>query len=170
VNQTPSRLQGKPADPFLLREAIEADTRAISRLLRSAFLEFQPLYTPEAFVATVVPEVGIRTRLEEGPIWVAERQARLIGTVAAKRTADSVLVRGMAVEPTARGLGIGKALLTLTEDFARKHGCKTLSLYTTAFLNHAIRLYQSAGYRFTTEKSNPNGTELLRMVKVLGTE
>ena len=167
MNPTASRLDGERADPFLLREATGADAGAISLLLRSAFLEFQPLYTPEAFGATVVPEGGIRSRLQEGPIWVAERQSRLIGTVAAKRTGDSVLVRGMAVEPRARGLGVGQRLLGLTEDFARKHSCKTLSLYTTAFLSHAIRLYQSAGYRFTAEKLNPHGTELLHMVKVL---
>jgi GNAT superfamily N-acetyltransferase len=121
----------------------------VSALLRRAFQEFEPLYTPEAFVATVQPESGILQRLEEGPLWVAENEHVLVGTVAAICSADSAMVRGMAVDPDARGLKIGKALLRLTEDFAREQGFERMSLYTTAFLQRAIGLYQSSGFEFT---------------------
>ena len=80
------------------------------------------------------------------------------------------MVRGMAVRPTARGFGIGGELLSLTEDFTRKHGYRRLSLYTTAFLEQAIQLYPRAGFQFAGETSNPHGTELLRMVKALADE
>ncbi len=152
---------------FAIRKATRADASAISALLRSAFVEFEPLYTPEAFVATVVPEAGVLTRLEEGPVWVAEAHSALIGTVAAVRMPDFVMMRGMAVSPAARGLGAGRALLGPVEDFARIHGYGFISLYTTAFLKQAIHLYESVGFRFNGETFNPHGTELLRMLKVL---
>jgi N-acetylglutamate synthase-like GNAT family acetyltransferase len=156
-----------PKTKFLIREATPAAAGAVSALLRRAFLEFEELYTPQAFLATVQPESGVLARLDEGPLWVVERQPTVIGTVAAICMPDSVMVRGMAVDPDARGLGIGRTLLNLTEDFARKHGYQRLSLYTTAFLKHAIHLYRTSGFQFTGETANPHGTELLRMAKVL---
>src|SRR4051812_2056893 len=94
--------QGSGEDPkseFLLREGTAADAGAVSALLRRAFLKFEHLYTPQAFLATVQPEDGVLSRLREGPLWVLERESTLIGTVGAVRMADSVIVRGMAVDP-----------------------------------------------------------------------
>jgi GNAT superfamily N-acetyltransferase len=164
-----------PTSKFLVREATAADGCAVAVLLRRAFLEFEELYTPQAFLATVQTEDSVLARLAEGPLWVAEswvaeRQSSLIGTVAAVQLPESVVVRGMAVDSAARGLGIGRTLLDLTEKFARKHGFGRLSLYTTAFLKPAIRLYQASGFQLTGETANPHGTELLRMVKVLNAD
>ena len=153
-----------------MRRAMPSDVGAVSTLLKRAFQEFEPLYTPEAFIATVQPASGILKRLEEGPLWVAENKHSIVGTVAAVWAADSVMVRGMAVAPKARGLRIGKALLQVAEDFAHEQGFDRMSLYTTAFLLRAIRLYQSSGFEFTGETASPHGTELLRMVKILGSE
>jgi ribosomal protein S18 acetylase RimI-like enzyme len=136
-------------------------------LLRRAFQEFEPLYTPEAFVATVQPESGILKRMEEGPLWVAENEHRLIATVSAMRLKDSAFVRGMAVAPEARGQGAGRMFLRLTEEYAREQGCDRMSLYTASFLLSAIRLYQSCGFTFTGERDSPHGTELFHMIKVL---
>jgi ribosomal protein S18 acetylase RimI-like enzyme len=136
-------------------------------LLRLAFQEFEPLYTPEAFLATVQPESGILKRMEEGPVWVAEDAEGIIGTVSAVRAESTMMVRGMAVDPRARGLKIGKALLDLTQTFAQEQGLDRMSLYTTGFLLNAIRLYQSSGFAFTGERVSPHGTELLEMVKIL---
>lgn len=151
-----------------IRRATASDAGAISALLKRAFLEFEPLYTPEAFAATVQPEAGILKRLEEGPLWVAQNNAGVIGTVSAICSGSSTRVRGMAVDPGARGQKIGKALLDLIEDFTREQGLKRMSLYTTAFLLSAIRLYQTSGFEFTGEKTKPYGTELLGMIKTLG--
>src|SRR5215469_5793245 len=151
----------------LFRPATPSDASAVSALLRRAFHDFEPLYTPEAFVATVQPESGILNRLQEGPLWVAAKEQSVIGTVSAVRSGDFVMVRGMAVAPEARRLRIGRALLGLTEDFAREHGVNRMLLYTTAFLSQAIRLYRSSGFEFTGEKTSPHGTELLRMEKGL---
>jgi len=42
--------------------------------------------------------------MDEGSVWVAENQSELIGAVAAIRMPDFIMVRGMAVAPSARGL------------------------------------------------------------------
>ncbi len=160
-------LQEVRATEFAVRRATAADATAISALLKGAFAEFEALYTPEAFAATVLGDSGVLARLEEGPLWVAEIGPSIIGSVGTKRVADSVMVRGMAAHPSARGLGVGKCLLDHVECFAIHEGARFLDLYTTAFLDRAIRVYQAAGFTFTGEKANPHGTELLRMTKAL---
>jgi ribosomal protein S18 acetylase RimI-like enzyme len=152
----------------VIRNAMRSDARSIAVLLNAGFVEFQQLYTPAAFVATVQPESGILGRLEEGPVWVAEKDSEVIGTVSAVCGKDSVTVRGMAVHPQARGLRIGRTLLAHVEGYVREQGYDRMLLYTTAFLLSAIRLYLSYGFRFTGEIISPHGTELLRMDKVLG--
>lgn len=152
----------------VVREAASADARAIAVLLHDAFLEFEALYTPSAFLATVPSESVILTRMGEGPVWVAEREQSVIGTVAAVRAGDCLLLRGMAVHSAARGLGVGRMLLEQAEHFARRNNLNRLSLHTTAFLEQAIRLYQAAGFQFTGETANPHGVELLCMAKILG--
>ena len=162
--------EGEPATmyPLVVREASHADIRVISELLGDAFAEFEALYTPEAYVATVLPADGVRKRLDEGPVWVAERKSAVIGTVAVISVSNALMMRGMAVHPTARGLGVARKLLREVENFARQNAHKQLSLFTTPFLTQAISMYQSAGFRFTGEAANPHGTRLLHMVKALG--
>ena len=52
----------------------------------------------------------------------------------------------MWVAPTARGLGVGRRLLTELEDCARERGMRVVQLETNKTLREAISLYRSAGY------------------------
>jgi len=159
---------GRDAAPgFAVRRAMESDARAIAGLLRAAFAEFEPLYTPAAFAATVIDEAGVLARLREGPLWVAERGSSIIGAVGVVRSGDRITIRGMAVHPAARWLGAGKALLDRAERFAAEARVCEVALDTTAFLDRAIGLYKASGFAFTGEMANPHGTELLRMTKTL---
>ena len=52
------------------------------------------------------------------------------------------------LRPPARGLGLGRRLLTRTRTArARGHGARTLQLETNRTLAEAIALYRSSGYR-----------------------
>ena len=153
---------------FILRPANASDAAIISSVLRAAFAEFEPRYKPAAFAATVLSPQEVLTRLDEGPLWVAaEASSDIIGTVGAKQTSHSVLIRGMAVSPQGRGSGMGLALLRQVEEFAAGQSASELELFTTAFLDRAIGLYRSAGFAFTGERISPHGTDLLRMTKQL---
>jgi GNAT superfamily N-acetyltransferase len=52
----------------------------------------------------------------------------------------------MWVDPAARGLGIGRSLLSALEGAAAELGCHTVRLDTAAYLTEALPLYRSAGY------------------------
>src|SRR5262245_25890197 len=101
-----------------IRTAGADDVPAIASTLRKAFLEFEPLYTSEAFAATISSPGQIRLRLSEGPIWVALQGAVVVGTVSVAPKGDAIYVRGMAVDPVARGSGIGSGVVK------RGEGCQ----------------------------------------------
>jgi len=56
-------------------------------------------------------------------------------------------LKRMWVDPSARGLGLGRRLLTELEEHARRHGVTTVRLETNRTLTEAIDLYRSAGYK-----------------------
>jgi ribosomal protein S18 acetylase RimI-like enzyme len=53
----------------------------------------------------------------------------------------------MWVAESARGLGLGRRLLSELEAWAGQRGARTLRLETNRALTEAIALYRSAGYR-----------------------
>ena len=56
-------------------------------------------------------------------------------------------IKRMWVASGARGLGLGRRILAELEALAAARGIRTLRLETNRFLNEAISLYRSAGYR-----------------------
>lgn len=152
-----------------IRRAGPDDASQIASVLQRAFAEYESSYTLEAFAATISTPGQILERMREGPIWVALENESIIGTVSAVGRAESLYVRGMAVDPAARGKGIGRELLERAEEFATEHGFKRLFLSTTPFLSSAILLYEKHGFRRSDEGPHDLfGTPLFTMVKTIG--
>lgn len=159
-----------PTDPSTVsvRLAVAGDVEAIASVLRQAFVEYQSLYTPAAFAATTPTSDRIRSRLEEGPVWVAVQNDLVVGTVSVVARDEGVYVRGMALLPAARGRRVGWLLLESVEGFAREHKLRRLFLSTTPFLLRAIRLYENFGFHRDDEGPHDLfGTPLFTMVKIL---
>jgi GNAT superfamily N-acetyltransferase len=62
-------------------------------------------------------------------------------------------VNGLVVEGQ-RSLGAGALLLATAEDWARKHGCKSMSVRSNVIRERAHRFYERNGYEhYKTQKS-----------------
>jgi len=88
--------------------------------------------------------------------------------VSAVLNENGLYVRGMAVIPSARGLGAGARLLAHVCDVAAAARAPRLFLSTTPFLAGAIRLYTAFG--FVRTEDGPDhlcGTPLFTMEKRL---
>jgi GNAT superfamily N-acetyltransferase len=149
-----------------IRMALSDEAFAIASLLARSFAEYESSYTPEAFAATISTSDRIRDRINEGPVWVALRNNIVVGTLSAVARGEALYLRGMAVDPTARGNGIGHELLKRAEGYAVQNGFEHLFLSTTPFLSSAIRLYEMYGFSRSNEKPDDLfGTPLFTMVK-----
>ncbi len=79
--------------------------------------------------------------------WVADRDGQILGGVFLCREDDETArLRLLYVEPEARGLGVGSALVSQCTNFARKVGYKRIKLMTHAVLFSAKRIYEAEGY------------------------
>jgi DNA-binding MarR family transcriptional regulator/GNAT superfamily N-acetyltransferase len=82
--------------------------------------------------------------------WVAERAGLMAGAVMLVDAGGDVgQLRLLHVEPGARGLGIGSALVGECVRFARAAGYARMRLWTHTILESARRIYEAAGFTIT---------------------
>jgi len=63
-------------------------------------------------------------------------------------------VNGLVVAEGQRSLGAGAVLLDAAEDWARKHGCKGMSVRSNVIRERAHKFYERNGYEhYKTQKS-----------------
>ncbi len=118
-------------------------------------------------------------RDREAEVWVAVEGGRVLGCVTSCPPGSpwSEIAMGpeegefrmLAVDPAARGRGVGAALVGRCEARARAHGAVGMVLSTLAEMASAHRLYERLGYRRAPERDwQPKpGIDLITYVKEL---
>lgn len=105
-------------------------------------------------------EVGMQFLRDFDPHWERAFVAELdsgerVGSVfLIRKSATVAKLRVLLVDPKARGLGIGRALVQACIDFAREKRYESITLWTNSILTAAREIYRKAG--FTLVSSEPH--------------
>src|SRR5581483_3343755 len=159
---------GKPSpDSTVIRAATLDDCSGILECLALAFAPYRDVYTPEAFLDTVLTPHNLRQRMAQMTIFVAtDASGQVLGTIACKVIGDGRgHLRGMAVRPECQGLGLSTRLLQKALDELHQRGCNTITLNTTEPLQRAARFYEKNGFRRTGKIGSFFGMPLIEHSK-----
>lgn len=141
-----------------IRDVRDTDRAAIRAVTLSAYEEYAAAVSPQ-FMKDYRQGM-LATLDEEGPVEriVAEQDGTIVGSAllfpagAAIHTPAGLIrldwpeVRLLAVAPSARGQGIGLALMQACVQRARRSGAVVLTLHTTDIMQTAMRLYERMGF------------------------
>jgi GNAT superfamily N-acetyltransferase len=142
-----------------IREARTAgEIAAAGRVTVAANAEFAPAYRADApmWADYIRSQADAAGRAANGVLLVAVDAGEVVGTVTffLDRTPHSYpwrpgdpILRFLAVDPAARGRGVGRALLDECLIRARAAGCRRLALHTTAEQRVAREMYERTGFR-----------------------
>jgi N-acetylglutamate synthase-like GNAT family acetyltransferase len=107
--------------------------------------------TFEAFVGLTLAEYVLEAGAS-GRIWLAERNGCLVGCTALVLRDDNLgQLRWVLVDPSARGIGLGKKLVNRALAWSRDMGCTRIFLETTNGLPESQSLYEALGFEVVSD-------------------
>jgi N-acetylglutamate synthase-like GNAT family acetyltransferase len=101
----------------------------------------------EALVAGIVKDFLENFDPERERCWIAERNGERVGCVFVVNDKSEARLRLLLIEPSVRGLGLGRRLVEECIAFSREKGYKKLVLWTHAQLAAARAIYAKTGFK-----------------------
>jgi ribosomal protein S18 acetylase RimI-like enzyme len=129
-------------DGFSLRSASAEDAVRVAELVRAAY---------EHYVERIGMLPGPMTEdyarvIGDRQVTVAEVDGTIVGVIVLGVDAEGFVIENVAVHPSQRGRGLGRALLQLAEAEAARSGFDTIHLYTHEKMTENLALYSRIGY------------------------
>ena len=145
-----------------VRRADEQDIEAVRSVLRAAYAQYENEFPREVWISYLADILDLEGRAATSELWIAERDGQVLGCVSyyppgskaeypteafhEHWPSDWAAFRLLAVDPSARGSGVGRLLTELCIERARAADAPALGLHTTAQMSVARELYERMGF------------------------
>jgi GNAT superfamily N-acetyltransferase len=144
---------------LVIRDALPQEYGPLADVVMSAYGDYDA-FVDDEFKAGFAAEVPQLMNDEHTEVIVAERDGEPVGSITFYPDgrfyedgvpADWACLRTLAVLPSARGQGVGRALMTECLERARRLGRTRMLLHTISFMSAAIGLHESLGFQRAPE-------------------
>jgi ribosomal protein S18 acetylase RimI-like enzyme len=127
---------------YVLRPATEADAGKVAALVDDAYGHYVERIgrLPGPMTEDYAEVIGKRQ------VTVAESDGTIVGLLVLAVTDEGFAIDNVAVDPSRRGTGLGRALLEHAEAEARRAGFDSIYLYTHEKMTENVELYSRIGY------------------------
>jgi GNAT superfamily N-acetyltransferase len=150
------------ANEYTLRPAEDDDASRIAALVDASY---RPYIDRIGFPPR--PMLDDYTQvIRHSRVTVAETQAALVGVIVLNTDNEGFFIDNVAVHPSQRGKGVGKALLEFAEAEARRAGFDSIYLYTHEKMTENIARYSRIGYQ-EFDRRDQGGFSIVYMRKPL---
>lgn len=149
---------------FIIRRAEESDAPAVHAILQTAFMEYAGATGQTQLEALRETIADVRDQIVSKPVYVAEVDGTITGTVRLEVIGDEAYLSRFAVSRDARNLGIGKSLMNVVDKYLTARNVKCVRLHTASRHLALVRFYYSRGF-FTEAIETERGYLRARMVK-----
>ena len=154
MGEIESLLQEERVPNYILRDPQPGDMGWVIHRQGALYAEEYGWSTEfEALVAEIVVKYMRDYDPASDRCWIAEKDGKIVGSVFLVRHDErTAKLRLLYVEPSARGLGIGRRLVEECMRHARLLGYRRMVLWTNAGLDAARHIYDKAGFALVEEE------------------
>lgn len=150
-------MQAVASTELLIRRAVETDIDALRAIIARANEPFRGMVGDGLFASYLASAMDVAGRLGAAEVLAAELDGTLVGTITYYPDAGdegmpvrfpegTAGIRATAVDPAARGRGIGTAMVDACIARAAETGARRVGLHTANFMVAAVTIYERSGF------------------------
>ncbi len=149
---------------FIIRRAEPSDAESLHSILQTAFQEYAKATGQSTLEALSETIDNVKQEIIDKPVYVAEIDGEIVGTVRLEIHGDTAYLSRFAVSGSTRNIGIGKSLMNVVDKHLASNGVKRVTLHTASRHFALVRFYYGRGF-FTEAIETDRGYLRARMVK-----